>query len=55
MFVCRSRSIGSCRETISLAGDELKVIQPALVGRLDQAAVSEHEAAITEIVFKRAK
>jgi hypothetical protein len=55
-YVCLpSRSIGSCRETISLAGDELKVIQPALVGRLDQAAVSEHEAAITEIVFKRAK
>jgi hypothetical protein len=55
-YVCLpTRSIGSCRETITLAGDELKVTQPALVGRLDQAAVSEHEAAITEIVFKRAK
>ena len=51
-----ARSIGSCRETISLVGDELKVTQPAVAGKpAGQGAITEHEAAITEIVFKRAK
>ena len=50
-----SRSIGSCREIISLAGDELKVTQPAVASTLEQGAITEHQAAITEIVFKRAK
>ena len=51
-----SRSVGSCREIISLVGDELKVTEPAVAGKPGQlGAISEHEAAITEIVFKRAK
>jgi hypothetical protein len=50
-----SRSIGSCRETIILAGDELKVTQPAVASTLEQGAITEHQAAVTEIVFKRAK
>jgi hypothetical protein len=51
-----SRAIGSCREIISLAGDELKITQPAVVGKPpSQGAISEHEAAITEIVLKRAR
>ena len=50
-----SRSIGSCREIISLAGDELKVTQPAVVSALEQGPITEHQAAVTEIVFKRAK
>jgi hypothetical protein len=49
-----SRSIGSCREIISLAGDELKITQPAVAGKPpSQGAITEHEAAITEIVLKR--
>jgi hypothetical protein len=50
-----SRSIGSCREPISLAGDELKVTGPAVATTLEQGPITEHQAAITEIVFKRVK
>jgi hypothetical protein len=51
-----SRSIGSCREIISLAGDELKITEPAIAGKPpSQGAITEHEAAITEWVYRRAK
>jgi len=51
-----SRSIGSCREIISLAGDELKITEPAVAGKpTSQGAITEHEAAITERVYRRAK
>jgi hypothetical protein len=51
-----SRSIGSCREIISLAGDELKITHPAVASKPpSEGAITEHNAAITELVFKRAK
>jgi hypothetical protein len=51
-----ARPVGSCRDIVSVAGDELKITQPAVVSVLNQTiTVTEHQAAVTEIVFKRAK
>jgi hypothetical protein len=51
-----ARPVGSCRDIVSLAGDELKITQPSVVSVLNQTiTVTEHQAAVTEIVFRRAK
>jgi hypothetical protein len=50
-----TRSVGSCREIVTLAGDELKITQPGVASTTEQGPITEHQAAVTEIVFKRAK